>query len=189
MSLDFKKTALNALLPALMMTQAGFSSARSSSVSRSSPVRSVVAASQTEATQTGEAHSAEQANPFAAFGSAGHQEQLVQQEPAAETLAFLAEQGLLEPGAELQATESGQNFIARKEFAAFPSPAGFTSCNKPSPPRPANYLTVQWANNGVACSVFDGFTIVAQGNNYMPNVEICMMPAWSLQTLHRLLRP
>ena len=161
MSLDLKKTALNALLPVLMMTQAGFSSARSSSVSRSLPVRSVMVTSQPEATQTSKAYAVEQSNPFAAFGSAGHQEQLVQQELAAETLAFLAEQGLLQSAEEIKATESGHNFEGRKEFSSLNGVATFSdlACDATGT-EPAYHATpgrffFNWYAIGQSCLIGD----------------------------------
>jgi hypothetical protein len=125
MNRDFKKTALKALLPALMMAQPVFASVRSSSVSRNLLTRAVVVTNQSETSEVSELQAGAQANPFAAFGQTNTQEQVVQQEPAAETLAFLADQGLLLPQAEQQATESGHNFDGRKMFASLAGQASF----------------------------------------------------------------
>src|SRR5690606_32044511 len=102
MSQSFKKTALKALLPALLLGQPGFASVRSSSVSRGRSGRAVLAVNQastpdTEAT-TGERWTAPaQSNPFAAFGGVGTRQERAEDEPGAETLAFLEAQGLLSP--------------------------------------------------------------------------------------------
>ncbi|MBY0420035.1 MAG: putative Ig domain-containing protein, partial [Pararheinheimera sp.] len=164
------KTSLKALWPALLLAQPAFASVRSSSVSRAQSRTAAMALPGSESSSNKELENAEtQSNPFAAFGGSAEPEQMMPIEPAAETLAFLAEQGLLVPGAELLATESGQNFNSRKEFAAFPSPGGFAVCNNPS--RPSNYDSVSWGPNGgvqgAVCQVFSGNNVirVRDGNN------------------------
>src|SRR5690606_5263498 len=125
-----------ALLPALLLGQPGFASVRSSSVSRGRSGRAVLAVNQastpdTEAT-TGERWTAPaQSNPFAAFGGVGTRQERAEDEPGAETLAFLEAQGLLSPQGVVQASQSGEDFEGRKQFAAFPAGSGQVQCNKP----------------------------------------------------------
>jgi hypothetical protein len=125
MSTNFKKAAFKALFPALMVAPPGFASVRSASVSRQLFTRAVVVASQSEHPETLDQKRQTQANPFAAFGHHDAVEYLMQDEPAAETYAFLAEQGLLQVTEQLQATESGDNFDGRKVFANLTGQASF----------------------------------------------------------------
>jgi autotransporter-associated beta strand protein len=127
MKSGFKKTAFNALLPALMMAQPGFASVRSSTVSRNLLTRAVVVTTQACSHEQQGENVQGQSNPFAAFGYGGAQEEIVQSEPAAETFAFLAEQGFLLSADQVQATESGHNFEGRKEFSSLSGVSTFSN--------------------------------------------------------------
>ncbi|MDR7123063.1 Ig-like domain-containing protein, partial [Rheinheimera soli] len=142
---SFLKTSLKALWPALLLAQPAFASVRSSSVSRAQSRTAAMVLPGSGSTSNNELeNAATQSNPFASFGVSAEYEHIRPIEPAADTLAFLAEQGLLVPGAGLQVTESGQNFTSRKEFAAFPNkgPGGvhpFAICTAN-----ADFVTVAW---------------------------------------------
>ncbi|RVT48145.1 tandem-95 repeat protein [Rheinheimera sediminis] len=160
------KTSLKALWPALLLAQPAFASVRSSSVSRAQSRTAAMALPGSGSLSNNEPeNAATQSNPFASFGTSVGSEHILPTELAADTLAFLAEQGLLVPGAEQQATESGQNFISRKEFAAFPTGSGNKACDKPG--RNASYIGIGWYNNGAACYIYDsnGFPVPGKTGN------------------------
>ena len=120
-----KRNALRALLPGLLLAPPAFASVRSGVASRHPLSRSPVISSKTlNNTAAREWSGAPPSSPFAAFGQANGQAPLkaaAQAGPAAEALAFLAQQGLLQPRDARSASESGQNFENlgdRKEFMA-----------------------------------------------------------------------
>ena len=124
-----KRNALRALLPGLLLAPPAFASVRSGVASRHPLSRSPVISSKTLNTPAArEWPEAQPSSPFAAFGQANGQAPLkaaAQAGPAAEALAFLAQQGLLQPRDARSASESGQNFENlgdRKEFMS-------SSCN------------------------------------------------------------
>ena len=135
-----KRNALRALLPGLLLAPPAFASVRSGVASRHPLSRSPVISSKTLNTPAArEWPEALPSSPFAAFGQADGQAPLkaaAQAGPAAEALAFLAQQGLLRPSDARSASESGQNFGDRKEFMSsscisYPS---LTGCTNNSPP-------------------------------------------------------
>ena len=135
-----KRNALRALLPGLLLAPPAFASVRSGVASRHPLSRSPVISSKTLNTPAArEWPEALPSSPFAAFGQANGQAPLkaaAQAGPAAEALAFLAQQGLLQPRDARSASESGQNFGDRKEFMSsscisYPS---LTGCTNNSPP-------------------------------------------------------
>ena len=135
-----KRNALRALLPGLLLAPPAFASVRSGVASRHPLSRSPVISSKTLNTPAArEWPGAPPSSPFAAFGQADGQAPLkaaAQAGPAAEALAFLAQQGLLRPSDARSASESGQNFGDRKEFMSsscisYPS---LTGCTNNSPP-------------------------------------------------------
>ena len=136
-----KRNALRALLPGLLLAPPAFASVRSGVASRHPLSRSPVISSKTLNTPAArEWPEAQPSSPFAAFGQANGQAPLkaaAQAGPAAEALAFLAQQGLLQPRDARSASESGQNFENlgdRKEFMSCTSSTWFPGCVN-TPPR------------------------------------------------------
>ena len=147
-----KRNALRALLPGLLLAPPAFASVRSGVASRHPLSRSPVISSKTLNTPAArEWPEAQPSSPFAAFGQANGQAPLkaaAQAGPAAEALAFLAQQGLLQPRDARSASESGQNFENlgdRKEFMSCTSSTWFPGCvNTP----PSNQIPPVVSING-----------------------------------------
>ena len=147
-----KRNALRALLPGLLLAPPAFASVRSGVASRHPLSRSPVISSKTLNTPAArEWPEALPSSPFAAFGQANGQAPLkaaAQAGPAAEALAFLAQQGLLQPRDARSASESGQNFENlgdRKEFMSCTSSTWFPGCvNTP----PSNQIPPVVSING-----------------------------------------
>ncbi len=166
---QFKKNALRALLPGLMLAPPAFASVRSGVASRHPLSRSTAISSKVLTPPA--AHEGPQtppSSPFAAFGQANDAKvpwKAVHATPAAEALAFLAQQGLLQPREARSASESGQNFGDRKEFMSLSctwSP-WLPECTNNNPPSNQSLPAVSVNGGGPAIV---GSTLVATSGTW-----------------------